>query len=93
MLRSFTSYHSWRYSILAAASDLAVLTNRMIARRLPCTPTRDQLQPTRDYPQLKAPMAAALLFGEGEPAQLIGLWPGVAFLKATGDAVDHLWPT
>ena len=45
----------------AAASDFAVLTNCMIARRLPRTPTRDQLQPLRNYPQLKAPMAAALL--------------------------------
>jgi hypothetical protein len=33
----------------------------MIARRLPRTPTRDQLQPVRNYPQLKAIMAAALV--------------------------------
>jgi hypothetical protein len=28
---------------------------------LPRTPTRDQLQPLRNYPQLKDPMAAALI--------------------------------
>jgi hypothetical protein len=36
----------------------------MIARRLPRTPTRDQLQPVRNYPHLKGPMAAALLCDE-----------------------------